>query len=81
MFTILANGRHRSAGRPGNGAAAAIAAIAMAVIVSSPVSAVPLKRDLPGGTVVVVDPARSDGATSYPAKLRTTKGYHVLVYG
>jgi len=80
MFKPLTITRHRSSGRHGRRFAASIAALALAAVVSSPAAAVPLRQDGPSGTHLLVDRSRSDGATPYAAKLRTTAGYQVLVY-
>lgn len=77
----LATDRQRRSGRHGHRLAASLVAIALATIISGPVAAVQLRQELPTGTRVLAGPARSDGTTPYAAKLRTTAGYQVLVFG
>jgi hypothetical protein len=81
METALAADRHRSIGRLGIRLTASVVAIAMAMAISGPAAALPLKRDLPSGIAISVDPSRSDEAASLRAKLRTTAGFRILVYG
>ncbi len=71
----------RSSSRRGRRLAASIVAVAMAAGVSGPVGAVPLKLDQPGGSAVSVDPSRTERSSELGAKLRTTAGYKVLVFG
>ena len=73
--------RTRSNGRRGRRLAASIVAIAMAAAISGPVAAVPLKLDQPGGSAVSVDPSRAESTSEFGAKLHTTAGYQVLVFG
>ena len=71
----------RSNGPRGRRLAASIVAIAMAAAISGPVAAVPMRLDPPGGSAVSVDPSKAVSTSAYAAKLRTTMGYLVLVFG
>ena len=81
MHTTHTSARHRSSARPGRRLAASIVAVALAAAISGPVAAVPLKLDQPGGSAVSVDPSRTESSSEFGAKLRTTAGYKVLVFG
>ena len=48
---------------------------------AAPSAAVPLKLDQPGGSAVSVDPSRAESSSEFGAKLHTTAGYRVLVFG
>lgn len=81
MHTTLAPRRHRSNRRSGRGLAASIVAVAMVAAISGPVAAVPLRLDPPGGSAISVDPSRAGMPSEFAAKLRTTAGHKVLVFG
>ena len=81
MHTTHASQGHRSSGRLARRFATAIGAIALAAAISGPVAAVPMRLDPPGGSAVSVDPSKAESTSAYAAKLRTTMGYLVLVFG
>lgn len=78
MHTTHVSNRHLERGRR---LTASIVALALAAAISGPVAAVPLRLDQPGGSTVSVDPSRAMTTSELGAKLRTTAGYQVLVFG
>jgi hypothetical protein len=84
MYTAQATDRKRSDRRLVKRLAAPLAARALAMAISGPVGAIPLRREFPVDgpiPVTLTVPGRIDEAAWLAAKLRTTAGRQVLVDG